>query len=120
MAAYLQTASGNSNADAQALLQAYASYGLLGSISQQKQPSYNPSAKSKEINKKNAPATTQRSSLPTTIDLTSSSGSSTARPNVQQKGSTSSITISRISQSQQQPKPNTASSNGPTTISLQN
>merc|ERR1712141_437254 len=50
MAAYLQSSSGyTSVAEAQALLTAYAQYGLLDSVTQKKSPTAPPSNKPKEI-----------------------------------------------------------------------
>merc|ERR1712083_1131470 len=65
MAAYLQSSSGyTSVAEAQALLTAYAQYGLLDSVTQKKSPTAPPSNKTKEIkdaSKKIPHSTTQKS-----------------------------------------------------------
>ena len=102
MTAYLQSASGYASAaEAQALLSAYASYGLLESVSQQTKSSFAPSNKPKDV-AKTSTSTAQRS-LVSTVDLSSSNAPSQKKSNpISQKPcSSSGVTISRITQSQQ-------------------
>ena len=100
MAAYIQSASGYASAaEAQALLSAYASYGLLESVSQQNKSPIS-SNKPKDIAKKNTSAPSKGAA---TADPLRSNTTIKKSNTISQKTNYSSgVTISKINQAQQQ------------------
>ena len=113
MAAYLQSASGYASAaDAQALLSAYASYGLLGSVAQQSKSTLVSSNKPKEAGKKCTTSNIQRS-VTSANDNSSNNAPSLKKTNFisQKAGTSAGVTISRIAQSQSQQAISSTTSN---------